>query len=62
MLIILPFGIFSLSNKPGVILTPCYQSRVKTKLIAKKKNDIDCKNNEFDCKNNEFDCKNNESD
>ena len=32
MLIILSFGIASLSNKPGVILTPWCQSRVKKQL------------------------------
>ena len=42
MLIILPFGIISLSNKPGVILTPWYHSRVKLPLllIGKAKNSV----------------------
>ena len=33
MLVILSFGIFSLSNKSGVILTPWYQNRVKSKYV-----------------------------
>ena len=39
-----------------------HKSFCKTKLIAKKQNESDCKNNESDCKKNEFDCKNNELD
>ena len=42
MLIILPFGIISLSNKPGVILTPWYHSRVKCRVQGHNKRAYRC--------------------
>ena len=38
MLTILSFRIFSLSNKPGVILTPWYHSRVKKPKMFENEN------------------------